>query len=551
MENPALVVVAPNGHRTRVEMRTTPFNIGRQGGNDLVLRDSRTSRHHARIVKEADEYYVEDNGSRHGVFVNGRRVERSRLRASDVIEFGVNDSYQVVFTPEGAELSRLVESVPTKGETAADGLGANLGRLKAVLEIARTLQTSYSLQDVLNSVVDAALTVTAAERGFLLLDNGGELEIRCSRDSQCHPLAADALRVPKRVIHQALQSRRELLSMSFQPPGTDASASESVQDLELRSVVCVPLIRMHGANSESQTAGLIYMDSRFSARDMAIGDRELLQTLAVEASVIIENARLLEEEREKRKLDEELRVARGIQQSLLPRTLPQEGWFRAVGSSTASLQVGGDYFDVIPIDERCWAALVADVSGKGVSSALVASLLQGAFFNPASSAGEMEQQMARINRFLCHRLEAGKYATVFFVAVDRGGAARYVNAGHCTPLLVSRSGASTYFETTGTPVGMFEEAAFTVEQIDLKDGDKVVIYSDGVTEAQDAAGNFFGRPRLRQIVEASAASSAQELHAAVLERVTAFTEGVQQSDDVTLLVLEYCTAGDLVAGPSS
>lgn len=546
MGTPALIVVAPNGHRSRVDLHTVPFHIGRQADNHLVLRDSRTSRSHARIVREDGEYHIEDSGSRHGIFINGRRVQRERLQTGDRVEFGVSDSYQIIFTPEGSELSRLVDSVPApRPEAATDGIGANLGRLKAVLEIARTLQTSYSLQDILNSVVDAALAVTGAERGFLLLHNGTELEIRCARDCACRALGDDALRVPRRVIQQALQSRRELLSMSFQPPGTDAEASDSVTDLELRSVVCVPLIRIHGTRdaeavpAKSQTAGLIYMDSRYSAREMAPGDRELLQTLAIEASVIIENARLLEEEREKKKMDEELRVARTIQQALLPRGFPSDGWFHAMGSSVASLQVGGDYFDIIRVDERSWAVLVADVSGKGVSSALVASLLQGAFLNMAGAVDAMEERIARVNRFLCDRLEAGKYATVFFAVLDADGLLRYVNAGHCAPLLVAAAGGATYLETTGTPIGMFPDASFSVEETRMNPGDKLVIYSDGATDAVSAAGEFLGRPQLRRTVEDNSTSACAALHDAIQESVTAFTDGSPQQDDITLLVLEY------------
>jgi sigma-B regulation protein RsbU (phosphoserine phosphatase) len=543
MGTPALIVIAPNGHRSRVDLQPMPFLIGRQADNHLVVRDSRTSRNHARIVMEPEgAFHIEDAGSRHGVYVNGRRVQRHRLQKGDCIEFGVSESYQLVFTPQGSELSRLVESVPPPlSDAATDGIGANLGRLKAVLEIARTLQTSYSLQDVLNSVVDAALAVTGAERGFLLLHDGQQLETRCARDCACHVLGPDALRVPRRVIQQALQSRRELLSMSFQPPGSDADAGDSVTDLELRSVICVPLIRMHGARDvpvEGQTAGLIYMDSRHTAREMAAGDRELLQTLAIEASVIIENARLLEEEREKKKMDEELRVARTIQQSLLPRSLPSEGWFRAAGSSMPSLQVGGDYFDVIPVDDRSWAVLVADVSGKGVSSALVASLLQGAFFNIAGAAEPIEGRMARVNRFLSSRLESGKYATIFFGILDSDGLLRYVNAGHCAPLLVGGNNRATYLESTGTPVGMFDEAEFGVEEVRLNPGDRMVIYSDGVTDAQDASGKFYGRPRLRETIEANPNGGCEGLHTTIRESVASFTEGAPQADDITLLVLE-------------
>src|SRR5205807_2099773 len=163
-----------------------------------------------------------------------------------------------------------------------------------------------------------------------------------------------------RVIRRALEQRRELLSMNFD--SDRATVEHSVADLELRSVICVPLVRIKAGTGDDtsmmatadHTVGVLYMDSRLVAADLAGGNRELLQTLAIEASTVLENARLLVEERAKQKIEEELNVARTIQQSLLPRSLPTQGWFRAAGSSVASHQVGGDYFDVVPAEESCW-----------------------------------------------------------------------------------------------------------------------------------------------------------------------------------------------------
>jgi len=361
-EPASLIVIDPNGHRTRVEIKPVPFKIGRQSDNDLILRDSRASRNHAQIVLENGQYIIEDAGSRHGVHVNGTRVERQFLRNSDRIEFGVPDSYQLVFALDGAELKRLMEQLPGQEQVARTGVGGNLAKLRAVLEVARTLQTSFSTDDVLNSVVDAALTITGSERGFLLLRRADDLEMKVARDQAGKPLAESDLRVPRRVIRRALEQRRELLSMNFDPQATgEFSVEHSVADLELRSVVCVPLVRInsgagHDTNvlsTQNDTVGLLYMDSRGVAADLSGGNRELLQTLAIEASTILENARLIEEERQKEKIEEELNVARTIQQSLLPRKLPSEGWFRACGSSIASHQVGGDYFDVVEVSDSC------------------------------------------------------------------------------------------------------------------------------------------------------------------------------------------------------
>jgi serine phosphatase RsbU (regulator of sigma subunit) len=547
-----LIVIDPSGHRTRTQLAPLPFRIGRQADNDLILRDNRASREHASIVREDGEYKVKDTGSRHGVYVNGKRVESHTLRSSDRIAFGFPDSYELVFALDGAELNRLIDQFgahekygPVSGML---GAGGSLAKLRAILDVARTLQTGLSLQDVLNSVVDAALAITGAERGFLLLRNGNELETRVARNRKGATLPATDLRVPGRVIKRALEQRRDLLSMNFDPQGTGEFRPErSVVDLELRSVISVPLVRISKVRGDAtniistaeETAGVLYMDSRLTTTDLAGGNRELLQTLAIEASTILENARLLDEERIKQKIEEELNVARNIQQGLLPRSLPSDGWFRACGSSVASHQVGGDYFDVIPSGPGAWTAVVADVSGKGVSSALLASLLQGAFLAVSHGDTSLHKRLERINVFLNERTAGEKYATVFYCMLERSGRLHYVNAGHCPPLIVRQAGGIESLPATAPPVGLLETAEYEVSQTRLSPGDKIVIYSDGVTEAQNLQGDFFGKQKLRQAIAEHQTESCQTVHAAVGKAVAAFTESAPQADDITLVVFEY------------
>jgi phosphoserine phosphatase RsbU/P len=550
----SLIVIDPNGHRSRAEISPLPFKIGRQSDNHLILRDSRASRVHAQIVCEGGEYVIEDAGSRHGLFVNDKRVRTHVLHSSDRIEFGFADSYKLIFALEGAELSRLMDQFGAHekpGPLAGSGAGANLAKLRAILDVARTLETGFSTQDVLISVVDAALAITGAERGFLLLRKNGELETRVARTRAGATLPESDLRVPRRVIKRALEQRRELLSMNFDPHGTSEFQPErSVLDLELRSVISVPLVRLSQLRGDStslvsaaeETVGVLYMDSRLAAADLAGGNRELLQTLAIEASTILENARLLEEERIKQRIEEELNVARIIQQSLLPRLLPAEGWFRASGSSVASHQVGGDYFDVIQAGPDSWTSVVADVSGKGVSSALLAALLQGAFLAVSHSDIGLDTRVQRIHAFLNERTQGEKYATVFYCALERSGRLHYVNAGHSAPLIARRDGRLEMLLATGMPVGLIEDADFETRDVILASGDRVVIYTDGVTEAQNVQGEFFGMPRLREAVAEHRAASCRELHDAVRGAVAAFTENAPQEDDITLVVIEYCGA---------
>lgn len=542
----ALLVLNPSGQRSRVPLETLPFLLGRHTDNNLVLRDNRVSRSHARIFAENGHYVIEDLSSRHGTWVNGDQVARHILRNSDRIDFGVRESYQITFSLEPGEITRILDHFSS---SQTEGMGPNnLAKLRSLMEVARALQSSLSTQEVLIAVVDAALAVTGSERGFLMLRKEGGLEVAVARSKDGKTLASDELRVPTSVIQRALHSRRDLLSMSFDPLEEQGVRPElSVAALELRSVVCLPLVQVRSGSLEDTrmssaaeaTVGLLYLDSRVAPADLSAGSRELLQTLAIEASTILENARLLEEERIKERIESELKVARDIQQGLLPASLPLQGWFRAAGSSLPSTQVGGDYFDVMQVSDELWAAVVADVSGKGVSSALLAGLLQGAFLMASENPADMEAMMRRLNAFLLDRTRGEKYATVFYCAMDASGRLYYTNAGHCAPFLVGLDGRVRKLHTSGMPVGMIEDAPIQMVEMQLDPGDKLVIYSDGFTETEDADGQFLGTEGLRNRVRDNAREGAAGMHSALMAALDRFSEGGTVRDDITLLVLEY------------
>ena len=192
----ALVVLHPSGQRTRTAIETLPFLIGRQPDNNLVLRDNRASRTHARIVAENGHYVLEDLASRHGTFVNGERIARHILRNSDRIDLGVPESYQLTFTLEAGEINRILDQISSTSRSGGMG-DNNLAKLRSLVEVARALQNSLSTQEVLTAVVDAALAVTGCERGFLLLRKGdspgGIGRARSGRHSRSMPATCACL----------------------------------------------------------------------------------------------------------------------------------------------------------------------------------------------------------------------------------------------------------------------------------------------------------------------------------------------------------------------
>ena len=542
-----IAVVDPSGQSTRLDVSRSPFRIGRSPDCELALHDNRISRHHAQILIEDRKHFIEDSDSRHGLFVNGGRVTRHELAEGDQIDFGVDGSYRLRVGPAPVS-STLIQKVAEMPDQGATG---ELGRLSAVLEVARALHSSLALDDVLVAAVDAALAVTEYERSFLMLrGQGGELEVRIARSKGGHSLSGEELHVPRNMIERALLARRDLLSMTFDPLSSateSQQAEDTVRAMELRQVVCVPLVRVRiGQEHETSllsakddTLGVLYMDSKADAGDLSASNRQLLQTLAIEVSTVLENARLLTEEREKKNLEQQLSIAREIQQSMLPASLPQKGWLVAAGSSKACYQVGGDYFDVTELGDSYWGVVLADVSGKGVSAALMASLIQGAFFASLSEEGRLSETATRINHYLCDRFTSARFATVFYSLVRRDGTARCVNAGHCPGIVVRSSGKIDWLNANTVPLGLFEESEFPVQEYRLEPGDKLVLYSDGVSEATNWSHEQFGEKRFAEVVAEHASLNALQLFKRLGEEIETFTAGSAQDDDVTLLVLGY------------
>ncbi|MGC2658282.1 MAG: SpoIIE family protein phosphatase [Bryobacteraceae bacterium] len=547
----ALEVVHSSGERTRIAIEPLPFRIGRGPENHVILRDNRASRTHAWIYLDSasdggrtpGSYVIEDLDSLHGTWVNGQRIERSTaLRSGDKIHFGFEDTYQLVFSHTSGRISRILDelSVVNKASSAA----GSFTRLRAVIEVARTLQTTLASEDILGAVVESAVALTGAERGFLLLRKDGDLTVIVGRDSKGGVLAKSELDAPTNLIQQALEERRELLFMHLDMaflPSDSQGAKEN-----FTSVICVPLVQFGSINSQqtislaahSDTIGLLYLDSRLEQKSLSELNRELLHTLALEASTVLENAKLLEEERQKHLLEQELDIARAVQQSLLPKDLPESGWFRAAGSSLPSADVGGDYFDVHPAGDNAWAAVLADVSGKGVSSALLASLLQGAFLLASELDMPLGDLMAKINNFLVDRSQGEKYATLVYATIHRSGELEWSNAGHCAPLILRVTGKLEELASTGMPLGLVPKASYEVKRLQLHPGDKIVAYSDGLTEAENRRKERF-ESKMRPVLTAAANLSAREIHDKLVEAVLQFGGGDDLQDDLTVLVMEY------------
>ncbi|MBV9405764.1 MAG: SpoIIE family protein phosphatase [Acidobacteriaceae bacterium] len=537
----ALDVIHPSGERTRIPIDPLPFRIGRGPDNHLILRDNRASRAHAWIVHDGGAMAIEDLESLHGTWVNGAQIHQpTQLISGDTVHFGFEDSYRLVFSDGDARIHRMLDQISSASSQTA-GAAGSFARLRALVEVARTLQTSLAGDEVLGAVIEAALTLTGAERGFLLLRSDDELEIKVGRNRDGARLTDSDLEIPTSVIQRALTERRDLLSIRI---GDEDDGAHAKQDFS--NVICVPLVQFRGLSAEetmslssqTNTVGLLYLDSRTQQRPLSELNRELLHTLALEASTVLENTKLVEEERQKLLLEQELGFARKIQQALLPREFPMTGWFCAAGSTLPFAEVAGDYFDVHPTGSDTWAAVIADVSGKGISSALLASLLQGAFLLGSELGAPLDDVTEKMNHFLIDRTQRERYATLFYARIHRNGEIEWVNAGHCAPLAVRANGSVEMLPTSGAPVGLLPDPEFKVSRLKLGPGDKIVAYSDGLAEAQNSRNELF-EDKLGSLLAQLAGQNAQQIHDQLLHAAEEFREGEPLRDDVTVLVLEF------------
>jgi serine phosphatase RsbU (regulator of sigma subunit) len=548
-----LEVVNPDGARRYVRVTQTPFLIGRgaETGNHLQLSDRRISRNCAALVIEAGRLYIEDRGQRRGLFVNGEKVESRQLNDGDSITFGLEDSYELLFrsgTPSGEE---SIPNLLTRIEhiTSSEPVGGGLRKLNLLLEATTLLHSQLPLDSVLGTMLDHAVSVTDADRGMLLeADDSGALKVRLARRTGGLRLPPESLTPSQTAIQLAIRQHSPVVTEDIERGELDLQSAQSVIAQRLRAVVVIPLFAVHRSTSDSSSTpafghslGVLYLDSRRPAAFSKL-DRQILDALAADAASILDNARLVIRERERQRMEEQINIARGIQQALLPRNFPDHPHLAMAGCNYPCLSVGGDYYDVFPLGNNRTAFLIADVSGKGLGAALLTTMLQGAL-SGMTLGHDPAVVFSHVNRFLCDHAEVGRYATMFFGILDDDGHLEFINAGHPSPFLIRNGVAQEPFSEGSYPVGLVPEAEYTTARLKLEAGDTLVLFSDGVTEAMDPDEQLFGMPRLREILTGLTDCPLDQIQKCVLEAVENFTRGASQADDLTLLVVRYRAAG--------
>jgi serine phosphatase RsbU (regulator of sigma subunit) len=514
------------------------FSIGRRSGNDLQLVGSDVSRDHAEIATENGAFVLRDRGSRYGTYVNGEGVTEHTLQHGDLVRLGRSGGAEMVFLLDDATQGSAVSG--DRHTTSAVG---DLRQVAALLEGLRALGSGRVLDEVLALVMDSALEVTGAERGFIMLASGtGELEFKIARGRGRLTLSGKQFETSRKIPEEVFSTGQEKIVADLLD-GDLANVHMGTVALGIRHVLCTPLrlvryLERADQQTEEKRIGVLYLDSREKGALLSRAARTALETLATEAAVAIENARLYRETLEKARMEQEMRIAAEIQQALLPESRRQGAYFDAVGQSMACRSIGGDFFDYVDLPDGAFGFAVGDVAGKGAPAALLTAVIQGVFSSQAQTGVPPSETLSRVNQALIRRAIESRFCTAFYATVQQNGTLTYCNAGHNPPMVFTADGVKR-LEKGGLILGLFEHASFEEDTMTLHPGDLLVAFSDGVTEALSASGEEYGEDRLLACVEANRQKSTREILDAIFASVREFSVGAVQSDDVTALVVRF------------
>jgi len=529
-------------------LRTT---IGRSARSDLCIPDAFASRLHAEVRQEGDSYWLQDLGSANGTRYNGNLVTIP-LPLSNGGEIQIGET-TIVFEDERREdslgltligdatsaldpsqtISFMGRRNPT-AEILETGVSSRTELLGLISKVGVALLSSSGLQDTLNQVAALVFEAVPAERCVIMLrDESAEdgMKIMVARvRGKDEPLVE--VRISRTVMDEVLKNGKSVLTSDAQHD--PKFASQTMILMGIRSVLAVPL-----SVDERNIFGMIYADCPTHEATFTEEHLDILTTLASVASIRVENATLLDERIQRERMERELELATEIQQRFQPSAPPKLDGYEFQGISFSCYEIGGDYYDFIPRESHNMIVALGDVSGKGTAAALLMSSLHAAIHAQVSANRDLAEMISSVNRYLADNTPANRFVTLFIAELDpTNGVLRYINAGHNPPLIGRASGMIEQLSSGGFPLGILPMAEFEVGETRLGNGESLIVYSDGVSEANNLNEEEFGLDRLTEVVRRNLSASAAGMRDKVESALSSFTQTAPANDDITLVIVK-------------
>lgn len=566
-----LIVKYPDRSPDTFPLGRLRITIGRSARNDLCIPDPFASRVHAEVRREGDQYFLQDLGSANGTLYNGVAVDGTiTLNAGGRIQIGETEIVfddGSLFTMGATMITDGNDSVPeatialNSSDRTTSGLleaieGARTqpdqdapkqsrerqGDLLALIsKVGVTLLASATLSETLNQIASLVFEAVPADRCLIMMrdDGGTELKVAVARlrDRQGE---IGEIRVSRTIMEEVVGKGKSVLTSDAQHDPRFMSSTMTIQGI--RSVLAVPL------GVGENVFGIVYADSPIAEGRFTEDHLKVLTTLASVAAIRVENTRLLEEQMERERMEHELQLASEIQQRFLPTAPPHLSGYELQGISFPCYEIGGDYYDFIERDERRMVIALGDVSGKGTAAALLMSSLHAAVHAQASSNNSLVDSIAEVNRYLAENTPTNRFVTLFYAELDQQtGSLAFLNAGHNPPIIAHAAGTVEHLAAGGFPLGIMPETTYREGHTQLHPGDVLVAYSDGVSEAQNPAGEEFGAQRLYEVIARNMDASAAGIRDRIEAALSKWAQGTPAADDITLVIVKRQAEGASVA----
>src|SRR5438270_5820328 len=483
-----VTVYSPLFSPFRQQLHGSAVSIGRASDCSIPVKDRYLSRKHAEIVADHGSWILKDCGSANGTYLNGNRVERDHpLRTGDRIRLG---DTEIVFETAEHNTDRMLAvadtspsmtiSIPVKEieEPERADTGGDLAKLKTLNLLARELIEDRPTEELFGFIVDRVLEHTQASRaalGLLGADGKSFMNVEVRRQDRTD---TSELRISHTVLSEVVEEKKALAFMDVSMD-EKLSRAQSIIMQGIRSILCAPL--MIG----DSVVGVLYVDYLFNQRKISEDDVRLVAQIARFAAIKLETTRLREEAIQKRIMDEELKTASVIQRRLLPPAPTGVTGYTFAGMNRPCRSVSGDYYDfVVRPDGRVYF-VIADVSGKGVTAGLLMAGLQASFRIFTKNDPPPASLMVQLNVALKENLPQSKFVTLFLGRLDtRTGVIEYANAGHTPPLLIQRDSIQELGQTD-LVLGVISRAEYNNRTVQLVPGDSLVVFTDGLSEAEN------------------------------------------------------------------
>jgi serine phosphatase RsbU (regulator of sigma subunit)/pSer/pThr/pTyr-binding forkhead associated (FHA) protein len=537
------IVKTPGSNQgTVLPLEVDRFILGRNPDCGVVIPVTSVSREHAQIVRIQGRFHIEDLQSRNGTFVNNQAISnRVTLRDGDKIR--ICDFLAIFLETSTTDDDGGDGAVPPVEATLSHSSGLMLElqpaeKLRSLLEISGILSKTLDLNELLPKIVDCLFHLfKQADRAFLILAEDQPRRLLPKVVKTRRQQDETSARFSRSIVNKCLETSQAFLSDDASQDNR-LSTSQSVADFRIRSVMCAPMV-----TGEGKPFGVIQLDTQDRAKKFTKSDLELLCGVANQAAIALDNVRMHQEAVEQERVKRDLQLANEVLMTCLPQKQPELPGYDFHAFYRPAYLVGGDYYDFIPLPPHRLLMALGDVAGKGMPAALLVTKLTSEARYSFLREPDAARAISSLNDLLapqCSRTD--RFITLCGAVLDpTTHTVTFANAGHPSPVLV-RAASGTVEECVpkrigGLALGITEGYPYASCQVQLQPGDAIVIYSDGVSDAENIRDEQFGTPAILSTLKAVGSTAPKALIEGLMKAVEKHTAGAKQNDDITLAAL--------------